>query len=55
MSQSLLLLEAEKQLLPPTPKTSHLRRSTATLQAVPCQGPDRALAAPEHFCQGKCA
>lgn len=43
MSQLLLLLEAEKQLLPSTPKTSHLRRSTATSQPPSRLSPARVL------------
>lgn len=34
-SELLLLLEAEEQLLPPTPQTSHPRQSTATSQLPP--------------------
>lgn len=43
MSQLLLLLEAEKQFLPSTPKTSHLRRSTATSQPPSRLSPARVL------------
>lgn len=36
MSELLLLLKAEEQLLSTTPQTCHPRQSTATSQAVPC-------------------